>query len=110
MNEEIKGQIETTLDELGWKNLAQEKRAQIKQDILDSFDRVILDAVLMSIDDKQAEELNALIEKRENMEAMIAGFCSEISGLAGMIDLAVRAEWERWKEILDRRPKKEEAA
>ena len=106
---EIKSQIDTTLDELGWAELEGEKREEIKQKILASFDRVILETVLMAIDDKQAEQLKALIdnESEEDLETAITGFTSEIPGLSALVDLAVRSEWERWKEILDRRPKVE---
>jgi len=100
IKEELRKQVNEIFDEFGLGDLSEEEKRALEEKIMDRFDRVILEAVLLSLNDKQMDEFEKAVADGENTDALIADLVSTIPELPARIDLAIRNEWEGIKKSI----------
>ncbi|KKS82657.1 MAG: hypothetical protein UV58_C0007G0006 [Candidatus Wolfebacteria bacterium GW2011_GWC1_43_10] len=83
---------EIILEELGIKNLSPEEEKEVINTVLEHFNKVIIETVILNLDDNQVDRFKAALE-RNNFEEEITKITAAVPGLADKIEKAVEDEF-----------------
>uniref|UniRef100_A0A7C4M1F2 Uncharacterized protein n=1 Tax=candidate division CPR3 bacterium TaxID=2268181 RepID=A0A7C4M1F2_UNCC3 len=100
IKDELKQQVDGIFEEVGLGHLSDEEKRKIESMIMERFERVILEATLISLNDNQLKEFENAMMDEKNGQALVSDLAASIPGLAARIDMAVRHEWEAIKKML----------
>ncbi|RJQ28651.1 hypothetical protein C4571_03230 [Candidatus Parcubacteria bacterium] len=82
----------TILEALGVENLSGRDAEEVVSAALDHVNKVILETVVLSLDEKQLVDFKAALQK-ETFEEEIAAITAKVPGLADAIEEAVQKEF-----------------
>ena len=103
IKEELQKQVNDIFDEMGLSDLSQEEKKILEEKFMDRFDRVILEATILSLNEEQLDEFEKALADEENVEALITELTSSIPGLSARIDMAISNEWEGIKKSISKK-------
>lgn len=96
LKQELNNQVNQIFSELGLDGLSEDQKEIIRKKILDRFESVTLEAVLVSLNEEDLAIFEKAItsENPDDTEAVITELVSTKPEIAARVNMAIKNEWE----------------
>ncbi len=93
LNSILKKDVDSILFGLGIKNLSEEEKPVLIDEILNHFDRIIIDTIIAELNEEQIKEFSDALDDKTNMEEKISKITVSVPGLMAKVEDAVEQEF-----------------